>query len=191
MFTRRRLLNGAATLAAYGSFARMAGSTGLAATVDPGSPALPSGARDSAVLDALPGKKPLIKRSYRPPNYETPVDAFEQAFTPNDQFFVRWHLSNIPEVDAAEWRLKVGGDGASTPLELSLAQLAADFEQVEIAALCHCAGNRRGLSDPHVMGVQWGYGAMGNATWKGVRLKDILAKAGVTADAIEIAFNGG
>jgi DMSO/TMAO reductase YedYZ molybdopterin-dependent catalytic subunit len=191
MFTRRRLLNGAATLAVYGSFARMAGSTGLAATVDPVSPALPSGARDAAVLDALPGKKPLIKRSYRPPNYETPVDTFEQAFTPNDQFFVRWHLSNIPEVDAAEWRLKVGGDGASTPLELSLAQLAADFEQVEIAALCHCAGNRRGLSDPHVMGVQWGYGAMGNATWKGVRLKDILAKAGVTADAIEIAFNGG
>lgn len=191
MTTRRQLLNGVATLAAYASTAGLMGGPGFAATPDQGPSALPSGAREAALLDALPGKKPLIKRSYRPPNYESPMEVFDKAFTPNDEFFVRWHLSNIPEVDAAEWRLKIGGDGSSIPFELSLAQLATDFEQVELAALCHCAGNRRGLSNPHVMGVQWGYGAMGNATWKGVRLKDILAKAGITADAIEIAFNGG
>lgn len=191
MITRRQLLNGAATLAAYASTAALVGSPGLAGTADLGPAGLPSGARDAGVLDALPGKKPLIKRSYRPPNYETPTDIFEQAFTPNDQFFVRWHLSNIPEVDAADWRLKVGGDGSSTPFELSLSQLEMDFEQVELTALCQCAGNRRGLSDPHVMGIQWGNGAMGNAKWKGVRLKDILAKAGLTKDVIEIAFNGG
>lgn len=191
MITRRQLLSGAATLAAYASAARLTGSQCFAATPDLGPSALPSGAREAALLDALPGKRPLIKRSYRPPNYESPMDVFDQAFTPNDQFFVRWHLSNIPEVDVAEWRLKIGGNGATTPFELSLEQLATDFEQVELAALCQCAGNRRGLSDPHVMGVQWGYGTMGNAKWRGVRLKDILARAGLKPDAIEIAFNGG
>ena len=133
MTTRRLLLNGAATLAAYASTARLVGGPGFAATPDLGPAALPSGAREAALLDALPGKKPLIKRSYRPPNYESPMEVFEKAFTPNDEFFVRWHLSNIPEVDAAEWRLKIGGDGATTPFELSLAQLATDFEQVELS----------------------------------------------------------
>ena len=56
---------------------------------------------------------------------------------------------------------------------------SSEFEQVEIVAVCQCSGNRRGLSDPHVPGVEWGYGAMGNARWKGVRLKDMLAKAGI------------
>ena len=187
MTTRRQFLERAATFAAYSA----AGGPVLAAGTELSPAALPAGARESALLDALPGKKPLIKRLYRAPNYETPVDVFNQPFTPNDQFFVRWHLSNIPEVDAAEWRLRVSGEGASAPFELTLADLESGFEQVELAAVCQCAGNRRGLSAPNVMGVQWGNGAMGNAKWSGVRLKDILAKAGLGKDVIEIAFNGG
>jgi sulfite dehydrogenase len=58
----------------------------------------------------------------------------------------------------------------------------------EITAVCQCSGNRRGLFEPHVAGVQWGLGAMGNALWRGVRLKDILAKAGVKSDALEVVF---
>ena len=187
MTTRRQLLQGAAFAAVpvlWGSRASGAAQPYL------GPAALPRGTLESAVLDALPGKKPLIKRAYRPPNYETPLASFEQAFTPNDEFFVRWHLSDIPEVDAASWRLRVGGDGAASPLELSMEQLSKDFEQIELAAVCQCSGNRRGLSDPHVTGVEWGYGAMGNARWTGVRLKDILAKAGARKEAVEIAFNG-
>mgnify|MGYP001235112635 CR=1 FL=1 len=191
MTTRGQLLSGAAVLAASAGTGRFIAGAALAASSDLSPPALPRGARDSAVLDSLPGKKPLIKRLYRAPNYETPVSVFNEAYTPNDQFFVRWHLSNIPEVEAAEWRLRIGGDGASAPFELTLDQLASDFEQVELAAVCQCAGNRRGLSDPNVMGVQWGNGAMGNAKWSGVRLKDILARAGLAKDVIEIAFNGG
>jgi DMSO/TMAO reductase YedYZ molybdopterin-dependent catalytic subunit len=151
---------------------------------------LPQGALDAAALEALPGKQPLIRRSYRPPNYETPLAHFEDAITPNDRFFVRWHLANIPEVSAAEWRLKIGGDGAATPFELTLEQLRQDFDPVEVVAVCQCSGNRRGLSDPHVPGVEWGAGAMGNARWKGARLKDILARAGLRKEAIEIAFDG-
>lgn len=151
---------------------------------------LPDGANDVALLDALPGKRPLIKRSFRPPNYETPVDFFEQAYTPNDAFFVRYHLANIPEVSRADWRLEVAGDAAERPLAVSFDDLTKGFEQVELAALCLCSGNRRGLSSPHVPGVEWAYGAMGNARWKGVRLKDVLAKAGVKKEAVEVVMNG-
>lgn len=151
---------------------------------------LPAGTLASQVLDALSGKQPLLKRSYRPPNYESPVAYLGDVITPNDRFFVRWHLAGIPTVDADSWRLSVAGEGASRPFELTLAQLQHEFEPVELVAVCQCAGNRRGLSDPHVPGVQWGNGAMGNARWKGARLKDLLARAGLAKETVEIAFNG-
>src|SRR5215831_13338352 len=138
---------------------------------------LPQGAYEIAGLEALAGKKPLIKLTARPPNYETPASYFSSAITPNDAFFVRYHLANIPRVDANTWRLQVGGPGAATPLNLSLADLQRNFEAVSITAVCQCSGNRRGLSEPHVPGVQWGVGAMGNAVWRGARLKDVLGKA--------------
>src|SRR5207302_6136524 len=75
--------------------------------------ALPEGTRAQAVLDALPGKKPLIKLSYRPPNYETPIEHLRTGLTPNDAFFVRYHLADVPKVDANTWRLAIGGEGAS------------------------------------------------------------------------------
>ena len=151
---------------------------------------LPSGTIESGTLETLSGKKPLLKRSFRPPNYETPVAYFDGPITPNDRFFVRWHLMEIPEIDADAWRLTVGGDGAEREFVLTLDELKRDFEPVELVAVCQCSGNRRGLSDPHVPGVEWGYGAMGNAKWKGARLKDILARAGLKKETIEIAFNG-
>ena len=54
--------------------------------------------------------------------------------------------------------------------------------------MCQCAGNRRGYSDPHVPGVQWGPGAVGNARWRGVRLKDVLARAGMRKETVEVGF---
>lgn len=155
-----------------------------------GPPELPEGTLSSSLLEALPGKVPLIKKSWRPPNFETPVSYFNEVFTPNDAFFVRYHLSTIPEVAAATWRLKIGGESITTPLELSLDNLRNDYEQVEIAAVCQCSGNRRGMFVPHVPGVEWGPGAMGNARWKGVRLKDVLAKAGLKKDALELVLDG-
>ena len=145
----------------------------------------------SSTLETLPGKKPLIKRTFRAPNYETPIEYFNDVISPNDAFFVRWHLNNIPDdLTADNWRLKIGGESLQTPIELTLTNLKNDYEHVEITALCMCSGNRRGLSQPHVAGVEWGYGAMGNATWKGVRLKDVLNKAGIKKDALEVMLNG-
>ena len=152
--------------------------------------AIPTGTEESTIRDALPGKKALIKQTYRPPNYETPVSYFDAPFTPNNLFFVRYHNAVIPEVKAGEWRLRIGGDAVRTPLELSLEQLRRDFKPVEIAALCLCSGNRRSLFQPHVPGVQWGSGAMGNALWRGVRLKDVLAGAGIGKSALEVSLDG-
>lgn len=151
---------------------------------------LADGTVASSLLDALPGKVPLIKRSFRPPNYETPIEYFRTEFTPNNAFFVRWHLAGIPEVKLRDWRLKVGGDAAGKGTAYDMAALKREFQQVELAAVCLCSGNRRGMFQPHVPGVEWGIGAMGNARWKGVRLRDVLNKAGVNAKAREVAFNG-
>src|SRR5215469_11699302 len=102
--------------------------------------ALPEGTRTEAVLDALPGKKPLIKLSYRPPNYETPIEYFRTAITPNDAFFVRYHLSDIPEVDAATWKVAVGGEGVNGQTELGLDDLQR-MSSVEVVAVNQCSGN--------------------------------------------------
>jgi DMSO/TMAO reductase YedYZ molybdopterin-dependent catalytic subunit len=151
---------------------------------------LPQGFLDTATLENLPGKIPLIRKSFRPPNFETPLSYFEQAFTPNNAFFVRYHAADIPQVNAENWRLTITGDAATKSIELSLDDLKTQFEQVEINALCMCSGNRRGLFQPHVAGVQWGHGAMGNARWKGVRLKDVLTRAEPQKSALEVGMNG-
>ncbi|MDI1293129.1 MAG: molybdopterin-dependent oxidoreductase [Methylobacter sp.] len=168
------------SLAALGGLALLQRS-GLAAA---------TGGEEATILDALPGKEALIKQTYRPPNYETPINYFDAPFTPNKRFFVRYHNAVIPEVKTSEWRLRIGGDAVRTPLELSLEQLRKDFEQVEIAALCLCSGNRRGAFEPPVPGLQWGSGAMGNARWRGVSLKDVLAGAGIDKSALEVSLDG-
>jgi len=168
-----------------------AGTTRWAALAGAADAALPAGVIESAQMDSLPGKLPLIRKSFRPPNFETPVSYFKEAFTPNNAFFVRYHLAGIPEaVDVAQWRLVVAGESVEKPLELTYENLTRDFETVEVAAVCMCSGNRRGFSQPHVPGVQWGHGAIGNAKWRGVRLRDVLNKAGVKKDAVEIVLGG-
>ena len=166
------------------SGAMMAGSRALADTVT-----LPfaNGVRQTA---AYPQKRPLIVMTTRPVQLETPLAVFNEAeFTPNDAFFVRWHLAGMPtDIDASAHRINVHGL-VNTPLQLSLADLKS-FDPVEIAAVCECAGNSRGFFNPRVPGGQWSNGAMGNALWKGARLKDILAKAGVKDGAVQVRFNG-
>jgi DMSO/TMAO reductase YedYZ molybdopterin-dependent catalytic subunit len=188
MLTRRSVLGaaGAGFALAGSGLPRFSESLAAGAPVTPG---VPSGVVDSATLETLPGKKPLIRLAYRPPNYEAPLDYFRQPITPNDQFFVRYHLSDIPEVDAKTYKITVGGDGASGQAELTLDDLKK-LPAYEVVAVNQCSGNRRGLSAPHVAGVEWGYGAMGCARWKGARLKDVLDKVGLKPEAIEIAFNG-
>jgi DMSO/TMAO reductase YedYZ molybdopterin-dependent catalytic subunit len=155
----------------------------------PQAPALADAMPAEAVLDVLPGKQPLIKLSDRPPNYETPIERFRTAITPNDTFFVRYHLPCVPETDPERWKITVAGDGACGRTALSLGDLRK-MPSVEVTAVNHCSGNRRSLCRPPVAGVQWGHGAMGCARWRGARLKDVLDKVGLKQDALEIVFNG-
>ncbi len=181
MVDRRHFLQRAATgLAALGGTTLLHRS-GIAGTISP---------QVATTLDTLPGKGALIKQTYRPPNFETPVNYFDTPFTPNNLFFVRYHHSVIPEIKANDWRLRIGGDAVRTPLELTLEQLRRDFKTAEIAALCLCSGNRRSLFQPHVPGVQWASGAMGNARWRGVRLKDVLMEVGIDKSALEVSLDG-
>jgi len=150
---------------------------------------LPAGTIASSALDTLPGKRPLVRRTFRPPNFETPVELFRDAYTPNDAFYVRWH-SAVPEVALTDWRLRVAGAAVQKPREYTHQEIVRKFKRHEVTAVNQCSGNRRGLFAPHVPGVQWGFGAMGNAIWGGVRLKDVLEDAGLAASALEVVANG-
>ena len=141
-------------------------------------------------LVRYPEKTELILLTDRPPQLETPLRYFRTDLTPNDAFFVRWHLAGIPTtVDVRSFRLEVTGQ-VSKPLSLSLSDLQSKFEPVSLVALAQCAGNSRSLFEPRVPGGQWGNGAMGNARWKGVRLKDVLDAAGVLPGAVQVGLRG-
>ena len=86
------------------------------------------------------------------------------------------------------FRLAVHGH-VNAPLSLSMAEVLA-LPRFEIAAVNQCSGNSRGFFQPRVPGGEWGNGAMGNAKWTGVRLRDVLDRAGVKAGAVAVRFNG-
>src|SRR5579884_2414860 len=137
-----------------------------------------------------PQKAPLILLTDRPVQLETPRHYFATAFTPNEAFYVRWHLDNIPnEVNLAEWRLRVEGN-VSKPLTLSLRDLMEKFKPVSVAAVNQCSGNSRSRMQPRVPGGQWGNGAMGNALWTGVPLREILGQAGIKPGSLQVQFQG-
>lgn len=142
-------------------------------------------------LVAYPQKRPLIRVTTRPPHLETPFEVFNHgAITPNDAFFVRYHLANIPTaIDPGTYRLTVKG-AVKSPLSLSLDELKRLGEHAEVVAVNQCSGNSRGFSAPRVFGAQLANGAMGNARWVGVPLKTVLEKAGVAANAKQVMFNG-
>src|ERR1700719_2929496 len=137
-----------------------------------------------------PGKVPLILLTDRPVQLETQRHYFQTAFTPAEAFYVRWHLDGIPNaVDLKEWRLRVEGS-VQKPLTLSLPDLLTKFRSVSVAAVNQCSGNSRSRLQPRVAGGQWGNGAMGNALWTGVKLRDILNAAGVKSGSVEVQFQG-
>ena len=181
--TRRRFLG----RAALGS-AAIAAAPALAQTMM--DLHLPGGPSQRAMTSAFPGKGSMILQRIHPPLLETPMAVFDlDVFTPNDQFFVRWHWADIPtSINVEAFRLKVHG-AVKQQLSISLAQLLR-LPRVELAAINQCSGNSRGLFQPRVPGGQWGHGAMGNAKWLGVRLRDVLDIAGVNPGAVAVRFNG-
>jgi DMSO/TMAO reductase YedYZ molybdopterin-dependent catalytic subunit len=149
---------------------------------------LPGGPSERPMTSVFPGKGNMILQRIHPPLLETPMSVFDgDVFTPNDQFFVRWHWADIAtSIDVETFRLRVRG-AVNRPLTISLAELLR-LPRVELAAINQCSGNSRALFQPRVAGAQWRHGAMGNAKWLGVRLRDILDLAGVKAGAVAVRF---
>lgn len=143
-------------------------------------------------LVAFPEKRPLIVLTTRPPQLETPFEVFNEGpITPNDAFFVRYHNNGIPaRIDGDTHVIRIGGPACGKPLQLTAADLRTLFKPVEIVAVNQCSGNSRGLSEPRVQGGQLTNGAMGNARWVGVPLKDVLALAELKNTAKQVTFNG-
>jgi DMSO/TMAO reductase YedYZ molybdopterin-dependent catalytic subunit len=167
---RRRFLAGASAL----GIAALAGSSG-AQGADPNVVQLPFVNGSRPLTSAFPQKSDMILQRTRPPLLETPFDVFDQAvLTPSDRFYVRWHLANIPtSIDPATFKLAIHGHVNKT-VSLTLDEIAHNFERFEIVAVNQCSGNSRGFFSPRVAGGEWANGAMGNARWTGVRLKDLL-----------------
>ena len=129
----------------------------------------------------------LILRNRRPLDAETHTTAFDRFLTPNDLFFVRSHFGP-PVVTLRPWRLEVEGE-VSRPVSLGLDDLKR-LEVVTRPALVQCSGNGRSFHAPIVPGVGWERGAVGNAEWTGVRLKDVLAMAGLKLGARHVHLHG-
>ena len=153
--------------------------------------ALPGGPGARQITTAFPQKGSMILQRTRPPLLETPFEVFDKSlFTPADQFYVRWHWALIPtDIDIEKFTLTVRGHVNQT-LSLSLNDILHGLPIVQLAAVNQCSGNSRGFFQPRVSGGQWANGAMGNALWTGVRLKDVLDRAGVKPGAVQVRFKG-
>jgi DMSO/TMAO reductase YedYZ molybdopterin-dependent catalytic subunit len=179
VINRRGLIKGSSALAA--AFGPL---QALADTVT-----LPIGNGERPIVK-YPQKRPMIGLTSRPPQLETPFSVFnEGAITPNDAFFVRYHLAGLPlDIDPDTFTVEIKGK-VNKPLKLKLADLKR-MPSVDIVAVNQCSGNSRGFFEPRVPGGQSGNGAMGNARWRGVPLKAVLDQAGVQAGVKQVTFNG-
>jgi DMSO/TMAO reductase YedYZ molybdopterin-dependent catalytic subunit len=129
----------------------------------------------------------LVVNEAEPLNCETPVSALGGQVTPIAQFYRRNHFP-VPLLDAATWRLDVGGM-VERPLSLSLHELTQLPAETTVVTL-ECAGNGREQFRPPTPGVQWGSGAVGTAEWTGARLTDVLERAGIRRGAEDVIFAG-
>src|SRR6202166_3209763 len=152
---------------------------------------VPGGPSTRAITSAFPQKGRMILQRTSPPWLETPFEVFDKGvFTPNDQHYVSWHWANFPsDIDVDKFRLTVRGHVNQT-LSLSTKDILHGLPRVEVAAVSQCAGNSRIYMQPRVAGAQWANGSMSNALWTGVRLKDVLDRAGVKPGALQVRFRG-
>jgi DMSO/TMAO reductase YedYZ molybdopterin-dependent catalytic subunit len=156
---------------------------------------LPAGMLPVALAQAPPNgaaaKPGLIALGDRPIVLETPPHLLDGEVTPAARFFVR-NNGQMPELAAtgdAQWRLKIDGE-VKTPLDLTIADLKRDFDAVTLRLVIECAGNGRKFFRPSASGNQWTFGGVGCADWTGVRLRDVLNRAGLKPKAVYTGHYG-
>ncbi|MDX2138895.1 MAG: sulfite oxidase [Chloroflexota bacterium] len=112
------------------------------------------------------------------------------SITPNDAFFVRNH-GDIPEINPSDFRLTVNGM-LYQPLALTLDDIKS-LPAHTVTATLQCAGNRRvelATIAPIPNELEWDQEAISTAVWRGARLRDVLAQAGIDAGAGHVAMLG-
>jgi DMSO/TMAO reductase YedYZ molybdopterin-dependent catalytic subunit len=129
----------------------------------------------------------LIIRQMEPKNLEAPFDQFDSYLTPTEQFYIRSHFPT-PSLGCASYQLRIDG-AVRHPFTLSYEELRSMRPETRVATL-ECAGNSRVFLVPQVQGAQWELGAVSNAEWSGVPLRDLLERAGLAEDACEIVLEG-
>lgn len=141
---------------------------------------------DQACQEALDAG--LVVHRAHPLNCETALGALTGgAVMPNARFYVRNHFQ-IPQLDAGNWRLHVGGL-VQRPLSLTMAQLRA-LPTTSTVVTLECAGNGRSRMSPAAPGEQWDLGAVSTAEWTGVPMVELLDLAGLQSGARELVFRG-
>lgn len=169
-----------------------AGSAAAADTGNAGRAARAGGAGAPGIVKALPEAWFTVRGT----NAETRFASLAGTgyHTPNDRFFVRNHTAT-PVLAAGDWSLTVWGDGLShdRPVEFTLDDLK-EFPSVTRSAFVECAGNGRSLfatqQGQSVSGTGWQLGAIGVARWRGVRLADVLRRAGLGRRAVDVMPRG-
>ena len=156
-------------------------------------PALAQGNSQGAAPDVfrMEGKAELILLGDRPLVGETPEHMLHEPITSFRHFFVR-NNGQTPEpltTDPNAWRLIIDGE-VNTPLNIAVGDLRARFPQVTQQLQMECGGNGRSFFAPQTRGNAWGNGAISNAEWTGVRLRDVLAAAGLKPSASFTAHFG-
>ena len=152
--------------------------------------ALAQGAQGPTLVE-FPGKVPMISRGERPFVTEAQETILDDDVTPASKFFIR-NNGGIPDVtaDAGAWRFRIDGE-VNTPLDLSVGELSSGrFPTVTLKLQMECGGNGRSFFRPQASGNQWTNGAISNAEWTGVRLRDVLAAAGVKPGAVSTGHFG-
>jgi DMSO/TMAO reductase YedYZ molybdopterin-dependent catalytic subunit len=182
--TRRRVLSGMG----IASLALMSSPASAQERVDLH---VPDGPSTRMITTSYPQKGRMILQRSSPPWLETPFEVFDKGvFTPNDQHYVSWHWATFPgDINVDSFRLTVRGQVNQT-LSLSLKDILQGLPRFDIAAVNQCAGASRIYFEPRIAGAQWANGSMSNAIWTGVRLKDVLDRAGVKPGAIQVRFGG-
>jgi DMSO/TMAO reductase YedYZ molybdopterin-dependent catalytic subunit/rhodanese-related sulfurtransferase len=140
------------------------------------------------VVTSGPGSAGLVVHRAHPLNCETSIPALIGGVVmPNARFYVRNHF-DTPHLDPESWRLEVKGL-VDRPVRVSLRDLHGMRSETLVATL-ECAGNGRAGFDPPAEGEQWQLGAVSTAEWTGVPLAEILDRAGLNPQAVEIVFRG-
>lgn len=179
--SRRRILSGL-------GLATMASLLGVQAI--PYHRNMPPGLIPVALADeGVAGKEGLVMLNDRPLNAETPPHLLDDTTTPTARHFIRNNGLPPAAVDADSWTLTIDGQ-VDQPVTLTIAELKKRFEVVTRDLVIECGGNGRAFFNPPASGNQWTYGAVACSSWTGVRLADVLAAAGVKADAVYTAHFG-